>query len=163
MILASHNRYIHTRQTSQLCLLTRRTEQEHRKSKSLSKVKRSLFFHVLLRPVIQVSFKTSWFSNPGGQAVMISNIYGQIFAIPYYYFVYTTWKVTIFSNSTLHCIEDRGAFCQFPFWWIYYCHSSESTGKETGKKHLCALLYLLKYSTYTFQLKFENTLVSLDR
>ena len=94
---------------------------------------------------------------------MISNIYGQIFAIRYYYFVYTTWKVTIFSNSTLHCIEDRGAFCQFPFWWIYYCHSSESTGKETGKKHLCALLYLLKYSTYTFQLKFENTLVSLDR
>ena len=33
----------------------------------------------------------------------------------------------------------RGAFCQFPFWWIYYFHSSKSTGKETGKTHLCAL------------------------
>ena len=33
----------------------------------------------------------------------------------------------------------RGAFCQFPLRWIYYCHSSKSTGKETGKMHLCAL------------------------
>ena len=33
----------------------------------------------------------------------------------------------------------RGAFCQFPFRWIYYCHSSKSTGMETGKTHLCAL------------------------
>ena len=32
----------------------------------------------------------------------------------------------------------RGVFCQFPFRWIYYCHSSKSTGKETGKTHLCA-------------------------
>ena len=38
-------------------------------------------------------------------------------------------------SSTVH----RGAFCQFPFRWIYYCHSSKSTGKETGKKHLCAV------------------------
>ena len=30
-------------------------------------------------------------------------------------------------------------FCQFPFGWIYYCHSSKSIGKETGKTHLCAL------------------------
>ena len=37
--------------------------------------------------------------------------------------------------GTLH----RGAFCQFPFRRIYYCHSSKSTGKETGKTHLCAL------------------------
>ena len=34
----------------------------------------------------------------------------------------------------------RGAFCQFPFQWIYYCHISKSTGKETGKTHLCALV-----------------------
>ena len=34
---------------------------------------------------------------------MISNIYGQIFAIRYYYFVYTTWKIAVFSNTTLHC------------------------------------------------------------
>ena len=29
---------------------------------------------------------------------------------------------------------NRGAFCQFPFRWIYYSHSS----KSTGKTHLCA-------------------------
>ena len=33
----------------------------------------------------------------------------------------------------------KGAFCLFPFQWTYYCHSSKSTGKETGKTHLCAL------------------------
>ena len=33
----------------------------------------------------------------------------------------------------------RGAFCQFPFRWIYYCHSSKSTGKEIGKTRLCAI------------------------
>ena len=34
----------------------------------------------------------------------------------------------------------RGAFCQFTFRWIYYCHSIKSTGKDTGKMHLCALI-----------------------
>ena len=34
----------------------------------------------------------------------------------------------------------RGVFCQFPFRWIYYCHNSKSTRKETGKTHLCALV-----------------------
>ena len=34
----------------------------------------------------------------------------------------------------------RGEFCQFPFWWIYYCHSSKFTGKQTGKTHLCAVV-----------------------
>ena len=38
--------------------------------------------------------------------------------------------------TTLH----KGAFCQFPFRWIYYYGSNESTGKETGKTHLCALV-----------------------
>ena len=33
----------------------------------------------------------------------------------------------------------KGAFCQFPFRWIYYCHSNKSTGKEPGKMHLCVL------------------------
>ena len=33
----------------------------------------------------------------------------------------------------------RGAFCQFPSRWIYYCHCSQSTGKEIGKTHLCAI------------------------
>ena len=40
------------------------------------------------------------------------------------------------SHSTAH----RGAFCQFPFRWIYYCHISKSTGKEIGKTHLCGLI-----------------------
>ena len=47
--------------------------------------------------------------------------------------------------SALH----RGAFCQFPFRWIYYCHSSKSTEKETGKKHLCAL-QCLEYKLVIF-------------
>ena len=33
----------------------------------------------------------------------------------------------------------RGAFCQFPFRWIYYYGSNKSTRKETGKTHLCAM------------------------
>ena len=37
----------------------------------------------------------------------------------------------------------RGAFCQFPFWWIYYYGSNKSTGKETGKMHLCAVVLLV--------------------
>ena len=36
---------------------------------------------------------------------------------------------------TLH----RGAFCQFPFRWIYHYGSNKSTGKETSNSHLCAL------------------------
>ena len=35
----------------------------------------------------------------------------------------------LWQSTALH----RGAFCQFLFRWIYYCHSSKSTGKETGK------------------------------
>ena len=41
-------------------------------------------------------------------------------------------KETVLVFKTLH----RGSFCQFRFRWIYYCHSSKSTGKETGKMHL---------------------------
>jgi hypothetical protein len=33
----------------------------------------------------------------------------------------------------------RGAIYQFLFRWIYYCHSTKSTGKKTGKTHLCAV------------------------
>ena len=33
----------------------------------------------------------------------------------------------------------RGAFYQFSFRWIYYYGSNKSTGKETGKTHLCSL------------------------
>ena len=45
----------------------------------------------------------------------------------------------IFSQRYLHSnATHRGAFCLVFFWLIYYCHSSKSTGKETGKIHLCA-------------------------
>jgi hypothetical protein len=33
----------------------------------------------------------------------------------------------------------RGAFCQFPFQWIYFYGSNKSTRKKTDKMHLCAL------------------------
>ena len=39
------------------------------------------------------------------------------------------------DKGTVH----RGAFCHFPFRWIYYYGSNKSTRKETGKKHLCVL------------------------
>ena len=34
---------------------------------------------------------------------------------------------------------NRGAFCQFPFRWIYFYDSNKSTRKEIGKTHLCAV------------------------
>ena len=45
------------------------------------------------------------------------------------------------KTITLLAIHCTGAFCQFPFWWICYYVSNKSTGKETGKMHLCALVY----------------------
>ena len=36
-------------------------------------------------------------------------------------------------------LMHRGAFCQFPFRWIYYYGSNKFTGKETGKTHLCVM------------------------
>ena len=44
-------------------------------------------------------------------------------------------ELAILVTVALH----RGAFCQFTFRWICYCGSNKSTGKETGKMHLCAL------------------------
>ena len=41
----------------------------------------------------------------------------------------------LFVFVTLH----RGAFFQFLFQWIHYCNSRKSTGRESGKTHLCAL------------------------
>jgi hypothetical protein len=48
---------------------------------------------------------------------------------------YSPFFLVANNLSTLH----RGAFCLFPFQWIYYYGSNESIGKETGKTHLCAL------------------------
>ena len=40
-----------------------------------------------------------------------------------------------------HCTPFlRGAFCQFLFRWVYYYGNNKSTGKETAKTHLCAVL-----------------------
>ena len=39
---------------------------------------------------------------------------------------------------------SRVTFCHFFFRRIYYCHSSKSTKKETGKTHLCAAVCQLK-------------------
>ena len=44
-------------------------------------------------------------------------------------------------SHSLLCIVHKGAFRQFSFRLIYYCHSSESTGKETGKTYLCAVFW----------------------
>ena len=48
---------------------------------------------------------------------------------------YSPFFLVANNLSTLH----RGAFCLFPFQWIYYYGSNESIRKETGKTHLCAL------------------------
>ena len=40
--------------------------------------------------------------------------------------------------------QHRGAFCQFPFRWIYFYGSNKSTGKYTGKMHLCGLVRQLQ-------------------
>ena len=45
------------------------------------------------------------------------------------------WGNFSFFYTTVH----RGTFFQCLFRWIYCCHSSKSTGKETGKTHLCVL------------------------
>ena len=41
--------------------------------------------------------------------------------------------------SAVYTALHRCAFCQSSFCWIYYCGSNKSTGKQTGKPHLCAL------------------------
>ena len=56
-------------------------------------------------------------------------------------------KIPNFYGSFIQSQQHRDAFCQFPFWWIYYCHSSKSTGKETVKMHLCALCHACSTST----------------
>ena len=51
----------------------------------------------------------------------------------------------------------RGAFYQFPFRWIYYCHIS--TRKETGKTHLSAVCWgwmLLEKRWLISYFKFKN-------
>ena len=44
----------------------------------------------------------------------------------------------LYDQTSGPTTSHRGAFCQFSLRWIYYCPNSKSTGKETGKTHLCA-------------------------
>ena len=39
----------------------------------------------------------------------------------------------------------------FPFRWIYYYGSNKSTGKETGKMHLCAVVTVLTHTRDSYQ------------
>ena len=57
--------------------------------------------------------------------------------------------------SQLFAPLSSGAFCQFSFRWIYYYHSSKSTGKETGKTHLCVhcmVRWIKEFSTHVFKI-----------
>ena len=51
------------------------------------------------------------------------------------------------------CTEVRFAS---PFRWIYYCHSSKSTGKETGKTHLCAVVSKVILLEFVLQIRSEG-------
>ena len=70
-------------------------------------------------------------------------------------FVTNYLQVVIYLVLVVH----RGALCRFPFRWIYYWHSCKSTGKETGKTHLCALMHLLEISIFSL----NNDLVRLTK
>ena len=48
------------------------------------------------------------------------------------------------KKVTVQNFTSGGLFCQFPFRWFYHYGSTKSTGKETGKTHLCALCLLRK-------------------
>ena len=70
------------------------------------------------------------------------------------------WGYRIMRHNTVH----RGAFCQFPFWWIYYYSSNKSTRKETGKTHLCARADVMpfKWKVKLDEMNFElNSLVNI--
>ena len=53
--------------------------------------------------------------------------------------------ISLYSSTI---ISNRSAFCQFPFRWMYYCLSSKSTGKETGKTYLVQWVLRFLADTY---------------
>ena len=57
----------------------------------------------------------------------------------------------LFGQSSMHPTVHRGAFCQILFRWNYYYGSNESTGKETAKTHLSAVLGQHSISAQTSQ------------
>ena len=56
------------------------------------------------------------------------------------FFIKYLCSLRIFLRTPHRRALHRGAFCQFPFRWVYYYGSNKSTRKETGKTHLCALV-----------------------
>ena len=70
---------------------------------------------------------------------------------------------TCFSSAVLSRSVHRGAFWQFPFRWIYYYSSNKSTGKETGKTHLCAVAGICRGSSlkvYQIRIHFSSVLLN---
>ena len=53
-------------------------------------------------------------------------------------------------RSALRRTPHRGAICQFLFRWVFYYHNSKSTGKKTGKTHLCAPVCNFNYFSIIF-------------
>jgi hypothetical protein len=51
-------------------------------------------------------------------------------------------------------MAQASTICQFLVRWIYYCHSSESTGKQTGKTNLCVMS--ITYSSISAYFQFLN-------
>ena len=66
-------------------------------------------------------------------------VHGTLLFICHCLLHYFSFNLLIKSVSLKIKPLHRGAFCQFTFWWIYYCHSSKSTRKEAGKTYVCAL------------------------
>ena len=64
--------------------------------------------------------------------LVIMKIFASMKVILFYQRMYSTRAIIIlFWLITIHTLH-RGAFCQSPFRWIYYCHSSKLTGKENS-------------------------------
>ena len=65
----------------------------------------------------------------------------------------TTYKIGTLETGLLEC--NRGAFCQFPFRWIYYYGSYKSTVKKTSKTHLCWVPNLVTKLCQNWSKRFE--------
>ena len=78
---------------------------------------------------------------------------------------FVSFLITDFSLTKVPLFQPmhRSAFCQLPFPWIYYWYSTKSTGKESGKMQLCAMVgrpihsNFLRYHLY-FRINFTRYL-----
>ena len=60
-------------------------------------------------------------------------------------------RFLMIKNARLTGTVYGNVFCQFPFRWIYYYGSNNSTGKETGKMHLYAAGCFSKFCVFTYK------------